>query len=579
MARTLIHAPGHDRAKSLGWIAVAWIEFFLVYGRGGVTGQPVRLGDEAVGYIVDCYACGDTQKRLYDSAFFSRPKGADKSGIAAYIALFEALGPARPATDEDGNVIYAEGGETYEDPYGLGFYYEYQPGEPIGIHLQSPMIRCMATEEGQSGNVFETIYYNLTLGPLAAAMDRDSAGRTRILLPKTVGPKGGSVIPSTAAAASKDGGLETFVVIDEGHLYITPELRRAYDTVKRNLGKRRKEGTWLLETTTMYAPGEDSVAEATYKYASLIEEGKAKRARLLFDHRWGEIDPDDMGDEQKLRAALVEAYGDAAAWVDIEGLIDDILDPRSGMQDSLRYFLNSLTSSENAWMEYHAWRARDIEFLRDSGADVPTLPAPGDVIALGFDGSRSRARGVTDATALIATRIADGLQWEIGVWEQPRGALNWSVPVEEVEAAIASAFERYNVVAFYADPAKWETRVAEWEAKYSKQLKVKASQAHPIQWWMIGETNKRTVSALEEYRSAVIDGELTHLNSPALTRHVLAARMRPSRAGVQIAKENPSSDRKIDAAVAAVISWRARTDALAKGLGKRKATVIPRRIR
>src|SRR5690606_40056010 len=57
-----------------------------------VQGQPVRHGDEFTGFIVDCYAGGDSPEnthRLYDSAFLSRPKGCDRSGLGGRFALFE----------------------------------------------------------------------------------------------------------------------------------------------------------------------------------------------------------------------------------------------------------------------------------------------------------------------------------------------------------------------------------------------------------------------------------------------------------------------------------------------------------
>lgn len=100
---------------SLGWMAVAWMEYFVVHSPGDVQGEPVRHGDEYTGFVVDCYAVDDGEGRLlYDSAFFSRPKGCDKSGLGARIGLFEAFGPARFAG-------WAEGGEVYRDPWGLGF--------------------------------------------------------------------------------------------------------------------------------------------------------------------------------------------------------------------------------------------------------------------------------------------------------------------------------------------------------------------------------------------------------------------------------------------------------------------------
>jgi hypothetical protein len=48
---------------------------------------------------------------------------------------------------------------------------------------------------------------------------------------------------------------------------------------------------------------------------------------------------------------------------------------------------------------------------------------------------------------------------------------------------------------------------------------------------------------------------------------------------VQIGKEHPDSPNKIDAAVAAVLAWQARLDAIAKGIGTQRPTHAPRRIR
>lgn len=142
MPRTLVRAPGHDRLRSLGGLAIAWIEALVRHGPGAVQGMEVTLNDEFAGFVMDCYALLPEGKRIYDHVFLSRPKGTNKSGLASYIAQFEALGPCRFAG-------FAAGGEKYEDPYGLGFSYEYEPGEPMGKPVHVPMIRIMATEEGQ----------------------------------------------------------------------------------------------------------------------------------------------------------------------------------------------------------------------------------------------------------------------------------------------------------------------------------------------------------------------------------------------------------------------------------------------
>ncbi|MET0701664.1 MAG: hypothetical protein ABWY93_18595 [Mycobacterium sp.] len=570
MPRRLLQAPGHDRARSLGWLACAWIEALVRHGPGGVRGMRVSHGDEMTGFIVDCYAIGE--KRMnnfmrYDSAFFSRPKGSDKSGMAARLALFEALGPCRFAG-------IAKGGETYRDPWGLGFVYVYEPGEPMGRHPQDPMIRIMATEEGQTGNTYDTVFVNLTDEdcPLSQ-VPGVSAGLTRVFL-----PGGGEIMPSTASSSSKDGGKETFVVFDETHIYNTPELRRMYDTVVRNLDKRKAEGTWFLETTTMYSPGENSIAEGTYAEAEALAEGrKVGEHRLLYDHRWGAID--DLSDEEKLREALTEAFGEAIGWNDLDSLVNGIRDTRRDPQASRRYFLNALTSSSDAWVAAHEWQA--------CAAPAKQLK-PREMICLGFDGSIN-----DDSTCLVACRVTDAHLQLLAAFEKPEGeaGLDWRVDTISVDAAVAEAFKTYDVVGFFADPAHWQPQLDRWNAEFASRLQVQATANRPIEWW----TNrpKQMVHALETFHNAVLGRELSFTppedrapNSPeaglasTLTRHVLNARRRPSRMGLQIGKLTQHSPKKIDAAMAAVLALAARNAAIAAGVQPRSRLMYAaRRIR
>ncbi|NLA66683.1 MAG: terminase, partial [Gammaproteobacteria bacterium] len=67
--------------------------------------------------------------------------------------------------------------------------------------------------------------------------------------------------------------------------------------------------------------------------------------------------------------------------------------------------------------------------------------------------------------------------------------------------------------------------------------------------------------------NAIVDGEITYDGSGVLTRHLLNARRRTSSTGIQIAKEHPTSSRKIDAVIAAILAFEARSQAVAAGLG------------
>jgi hypothetical protein len=546
----LVRAPEHDRTRSLGWLACWWLETFVVHGAGDVAGMRTVLSDERTGFIVDCYALDGRGRRLYDSAFFSRPKGADKSGVAGKVALFEAFGPARFAG-------WAEGGETYEF---LDRVYVYAAGEPMGRPVTNPFVRIMATEEEQTGAVYETIQFNLTHSdaPLYELQGFGVvAGMNRVAM-----PWGGEIRRSTAGAASKDGGRETFAVFDETHLYTTPQLRSMYSKVVDNLKKRALHAEpWFIETTTMYEVGAESVAEQTYRLADLIFEGKARRARLLFNHRWAS--PESLRDEGELATAFAEAYGDAIEWNPIEDLINGVFDTRRSEARTRRLFFNALVAAENAWMLPEVWNARGQsvlrQVLRESGSDDFTKPAAGDEITLGFDGSRTN-----DATALVACRVRDRFVFPLLIDEIPDGpeSEGWEVDTAAVDAAVAQAFDRFTVVGFYADPPYWLDYIDRWAKEFGEQLRIHSSGKHSIAWY-----TKRDVQmseALERVQQAVTDGTMGHDDvtplGAALTRHVLNARNWLRRGGAVIGKEGKNSPRKIDAAVAMTLAFEAAAD-------------------
>src|SRR5690242_15674426 len=137
MPREIVCAPEHDRERSLGWLATAWIEHFCVHGPGDVEGEEVQLDDELTEITVDIYAHDQGGRRQYDSSFVSRAKGRAKSEHAAFITLFETFGPCRFAG-------WARGGERLQ---WRDFEYEFRPGEPLAKAVTYPFARCLATEE------------------------------------------------------------------------------------------------------------------------------------------------------------------------------------------------------------------------------------------------------------------------------------------------------------------------------------------------------------------------------------------------------------------------------------------------
>lgn len=345
-----------------------------------------------------------------------------------------------------------------------------------------------------------------------------------------------------------------------------------------------KNGGRTIESPNAYIPGEGSVAEQSAEYAKAAAEGRTRTTGILWDHR--EAPPEtDLSDRDSLIVGLRHVYGDSSkhpdgcvlhdppcppGWVDLDPIVEQIWDPATDPQMARSDFLNQITHSSDSWIPQPEWEAAGLDAQLDEG----------DTITLGFDGSRGRNRGKADATALIACRVADGLLSVVGVWEQPEGPLgaDWLPDVDDVSAAVNAAFQRWNVVGFYADPSGWTEPVARWEAQWGRRLRVKASQTAPISAWPRGK-DSRVTEYVERLRQAIAAGEAHHDHSPALTRHVLNARRRQTRTGYLLYKEFPDSHRKIDAAYAAVLAWKARIDAIGAGVGRAPSADRGRRTR
>lgn len=312
---------------TLGWSAISWIEHYLVHGPGDVQGQPIELDDEFARFILNAYRLNpETGARRVRRSFLSRAKGRSKSGLAAFVACFEALGPAR--FDH-----WAETGEVSE------WGYEYEPGEPVGKPLLYVEALCVATEEGQAGNTYDGIHYMLNPETCSDALAEDypglDVGLSRVVLPNSRG----SIEPMSSGDSSKDGGKSTFIVADETHLWILPRLKSMHATMARNLLKRKAASGWMLETSTMYGAGEDSVAEGTHAYAKAAKPGTRAAETLLFDHAQAS-DGHDLDVRAQRMDALRESYGPAAAWMDLEALADAWDDPQVTEQEYRRYWLN-----------------------------------------------------------------------------------------------------------------------------------------------------------------------------------------------------------------------------------------------
>jgi hypothetical protein len=561
-------AEYEGEVPTLGWDILEWIGEYLVVPDGPAAGQPMVLTDEQAQFILNFYRVDPhftkdavrgrslVNARVFNRGILCRPKGWGKSPILGALGIVEAVGD-----------VILDGWDADGEPVA-------RPWNSLGFKAK---VQVLATSEDQTSNTWDPILDMIRGSPQLM----DDYG----LNPMETFVSGDRVRieAATSAGDSREGGRPVFAVFDQSESWKTSNGGvRLAGAVRRNLTKTQGSS---IESPNAYAPGEKSVAErsfAAYETQKKIAAAPRSRAKItiLLDHRPGPADT-DIYNEKSLRAGLAYAYGDSAdvngGWVNLDRVIEDFWDPDSTVEDSRRFFLNQITEREDSWLS---------QLELDAVKDTEKVVRDGEMITLGFDGSRGRKKGVTDATALIACRVSDGHIFEpfpTSVWEQPSNWPKnqvWHPPKTEIVAAVESAFKKWRVVAFYADPALWESYVAGWEAKWGPKLLAKSSAAHPIEWWMTGNRSTQVVKALKSFNDAVVDRELTYDGGLALTSHLLHARTEVKGSGIVIAKPHPDSADKIDAAIAATLAWNARLDAIAKGaLKKRKRRATIERIR
>lgn len=512
---------------TLGFQVADWIEQHLVFGPGDLRGLPAKLDIEKRAILARIYEVypqdhPNAGRRRFRRCALSVRKGWAKTELAAWIAAAELHQDAP---------VRCIGWQTN--------------GEPVGTGVTDPYIPLVAYTEEQSDE--------LAYGALRAIISESPiAGDFDIGLERIMRKNGdGKAVSLATSPDARDGARTTFEVCDETHRWTLPRLRMAHRTMMANLPKRKLSDAWMLEVTTAPAPGEGSVAEATMDYARQVADGKISDSRLFFFHRQAS-DGHDLTTVDGIRAAVLEASGPVAEWSDIEGIVEQWQDPTVDRAYLERVWLNRVVRGTDRAFDAEQWRALALpDFSVQDG----------DTITLGFDGSR-----YNDATGLIATHIESGFQWVLGWWEQENNKVDWEVPVAEVDAAVAAAFQRWDVWRMYADPPYWETYVSKWAGEYGEK--------RVLEWW----TNrpKQMAYAIKGFANAIMSGELTHDGNPHYARHVGNACRHPltlrDESGIPlwtIYKERPDSPHKIDLAMAGVLSWEARNDAIAAGVGGR----------
>jgi hypothetical protein len=465
---------------TLGYAVGAWIEENCVIPDGELQGEPYKLTDEMWLFLFKYYRLKDTavyDERRPSAAFYHRggqlmrPQKWGKGPFAAAVALAEAFGPVRFAGWDD-------------------------DGEPTGRPHPTPWVQIVATSEEQTDNTWLCVYEMAKRGPIAQLPGVD-IGVQDINL-----PSGGKIEPRSSAGKSRLGARITFAIFDETHLFIEANGGVLLaTTMKRNIGGMG--GRWL-ETTNAFDPSQKSIAQRTQE---------AKLPDVVVDYRPPQRTPLADDDEDCLNQ-LRYVYGDSW-WVDVERVLNDARDPGvcPTWSDALRFFFNLIVVGVSDAVDATLWAART----------APADLAPGDHIALGFDGSRSQ-----DCTSIVAARISDGRWFHIKTWD-PADYEDGRIPRDEVDATMRNLFEAYRVWYLFFDPYRWQEYGDIWAARWPDKIV-----EYPT------NIDSRMDDSIVRFQGALKFG-LTHDGDETLRQHIAGA----SLARGQRRKPRPEDDASI----------------------------------
>lgn len=494
-----------------------------------LTGKPWRFTAGQARFLILWYAYDPQRGRwLYRSGVKRGAKGTGKDPFGGALCDIELVGRSQLVFDEDT--------ESW-----------------TGQRHMLPLVQIASNSEAQSKDTLRIA--NAMFNQEAREYFGIDCGETRTIL-----KDGGRLEVLTASERTSEGDPATFILLNESH-HMTESSggHKLAAVARRNVGKSPATlQARICEMTNAHQSGGDAVAERTFEAWQAQVSGRAKRRDILYDSI--EADPStDLYDDTARMRALSQAYADAP-WADLERLSDEILDPRTSVADSIRYYLNGLAAAEDAWIDPRKF---------DALARPELSLADGDQIAMFLDCSKSE-----DATGLVAARLSDGLVVTLGMWQRPHGdrGKGWLAPRHEVDAVVRQAFAAWRVVWFGVDPSParddenealyWAETIDGWHRDFHRKVKVWATpgaQGHSVKFDMRlserggKERNKLFTEQAELVQRAIDeDGSLMHDGDPGLRTHTHNAKRRPNQWGITLGKENRDSKRLVDLAVCMV---------------------------
>lgn len=528
--------------RSLGPAIIRWSEWDPETGEPGLThyqtGEHWTWTPGQKRFLIMWYALGDDGRFLYRSGIKRGAKGTGKDPMAGAMCNTELCGPV----------------ECYDWDEKIG---------PVARPRRFPLVQVLSNSESQSKDVLRVA--NAMWGRAAREYYALDCGETRTILKAT----GGRFEIPTSSEASGEGDPVTFIALNETH-HATESSggAKVAAMARRNAAKSPAEiQARLVEFTNAHAQGMGSVAEESFiAWQDQQRPHYGGRKDILYDSIEAPPGTDILTEEGRL-AGITAAYSDAP-WIDKPRISDEMMDRRTSVADTIRYFLNGLGAEAESWVD-----PRKFDSLMAADRHV----ADGERIAMFLDCSKSG-----DATGLVACRLSDTFVFMPdgdSVWQRPHNwprSKPWLVPREEVDAKVRSAFNRYDVVWFGVDPspAKDETEehlywmhvIDQWHRDYQTKLPVWATGGVKLGSSVVFDMrlssfgakarNQMFTEAAEMVARWVDEegamGPLRHDGNPILRTHVHNARMRPNPWGTSLGKVTRDSSKLVDLAVCMV---------------------------
>ena len=337
-------------------------------------------------------------------------------------------------------------------------------------------------------------------------------------------PKAGSVYRVLSAEAySKEGLNPSLTVFDE--LHAQPD-RTLFDVMSLAMGARPSAQLIAITTAGVKTDttGQDSIAYSLYQYGQKVARGEIDDPSFFM--AWWEADAEADHREPETWKQANPGFDDICSADDFVSAVR-----RTPEAEFRTKRCNQWVSSQISWLPTGTWDACAGE----------TEVGDKDYI-LGLDGSFSG-----DATVVTYTTIEEIPQVGIvGAWEKDVSIHDdtWRVDVLEVEETIRQFVKLHpNVKEIACDPYRW-----------TRTMQVLQDEGYPVVEYP--STNaRRMVPACQKLYDAVVDGKVIHDGNPLLARHLSNAVVKIDNLGPRIVKENRASQRRIDAAVAAVLSF------------------------